>query len=114
MSASFPIVGGGPEPPRGAHPEQRTRGAGDASFAERMEAARAATTLAEPPPEVRAEVQAAARCADQLHKLGRQLRFEQDDESGRIRIEVRDLDGNVLRRVPPSEVFDFATGKATG
>lgn len=113
MSASFPIVGGGPEPPRGTHPEQRTGAAGDASFAERMEAARAATTLAEPPPEVRAEVQAAARCADQLHKLGRQLRFEQDDESGRIRIEVRDLDGNVLRRVPPSEVFDFATGKAT-
>ena len=113
MSASFPIVGGGPEPPLGTHPEQRTRAAGEASFAERMEAARAATTLAEPPPEVRAEVQAAARCADQLHKLGRQLRFEQD-ESGRIRIEVRDLDGNVLRRVPPSEVFDFATGKANG
>jgi hypothetical protein len=28
-------------------------------------------------------------------------------------VEVRDLDGNVLRRVPPGEVFDFATGKAT-
>lgn len=114
MSASFPIVGGGPEPLRGAAPERRAGGAGEASFAARMEAAREATEVtSEPPPEVRAEVQAAARCADQLHKMGRELRFEQDEESGRIRVEVRDLDGNVLRRVPPSEVFDFATGKAT-
>lgn len=113
MSASFPIVGGSAEPPRGSAPEPRTRGVAEPNFAERMEAARAGTTLPEPPPEVRAEVQAAARCADQLHKLGRQLRFEQDGSSGQIRIEVRDLDGNVLRRVPPSEVFDFATGRAT-
>jgi uncharacterized FlaG/YvyC family protein len=114
MSASFPIVGGGPEPLREATREQRTEKAPAGSFAQRMEAAREVTEVSsEPPPEVRAEVQAAARCADQLHRLGRQLRFEQDDESGRIRIEVRDLDGNVLRRVPPTEVFDFASGKVT-
>jgi flagellar protein FlaG len=46
--------------------------------------------------------------------MGRELRFERDEGSGRIRVEVRDLDGNVLRRVPPTEIFDFAEGKVTG
>lgn len=115
MSASFPIVGGGPEPLREAPREQKTEKAPEGSFAQRMEAAHESVEIrSEPPPEVRAEVQAAARCADQLHRMGRQLRFEKDDESGRIRIEVQDLDGNVLRRVPPTEVFDFASGKVTG
>ncbi len=111
MSASFPIVGGGAGPVSGLAPEQRTQAAEGGSFAQRLETSK--TMLADVPPEVRAEVQAAARCADQLHQMGRQLRFEHDDESGRIRIEVRDLDGNVLRTVPPAELFDFATGKVS-
>lgn len=113
MSASFPIVGGGAGPVRGLAPEQRTPAAESGSFVQRLEASKA-MIAADVPAEVRDEVQAAARCADQLHRLGRQLRFEQDDASGRIRIEVRDLDGNVLRTVPPAELFDFASGKVTG
>lgn len=111
MSPSFPIVGGGAGPVSGLAPEQRAQAAEGGSFAQKLEASK--SMLADVPPEVRDEVQAAARCADQLHRLGRQLRFEQDDESGRIRIEVRDLDGNVLRTVPPAELFDFASGKVT-
>ena len=70
------------------------------------------TTVASPPPEVSAEVRAAARAAARLHELGRELRFEQDDD-GRLRVELRDRDGNVLRQVPTGEVFDFAAGKVT-
>lgn len=112
MSASFPIVGGagGWERPTPTDPKPRSTPA--ASFAQRIEAATASGS--EPPAEVRAEVQAAARCADQLHRLGRELRFERESEGGRIRVEVRDLDGNVLRQVPLNEVADFASGKATG
>jgi hypothetical protein len=69
-------------------------------------------TVASPPPEVSAEVQAAARAAARLHALGRELRFEQGDD-GRLRVELRDRDGNVLRQVPTGEVFDFAAGKVT-
>lgn len=64
-----------------------------------------------PPPEVQAEVRAAARCAERLHEMGRQLCFEPDPEGGRVRIEVRDLDGNVLRRIPPSEALEIAAGR---
>src|SRR5690242_17251204 len=69
-------------------------------------------TVASPPPEVSAEVRAAARAAARLHELGRELRFEQGDD-GSLRVELRDHDGNVLRQVPTGEVFDFAAGKVT-
>jgi hypothetical protein len=31
---------------------------------------------------------------------------------GRLRIELRDLDGNVLRTIPGSEALEIASGKA--
>ena len=111
MSVSFPIVEGAGPVGRPSAPDPKPRNAPEASFAESIGAANGAAT--QPPPEVRAEVRAAARCADELHRMGRQLRFEVDDKSGRIRVEVRDLEGNVLRRVPPTEIFDFAAGKVT-
>ncbi len=108
MSAGIPIVGGAPRAERPLAPPE-PQAPRPTSFADQLDPAVEASG---PPPEVSAEVQAAARAADRLHQLGRQLRFERDTDSGRIVIEVRDLDGNVLRRVPPTEVFDFASGKA--
>ncbi|OJU79940.1 MAG: hypothetical protein BGO11_06355 [Solirubrobacterales bacterium 70-9] len=80
----------------------------DASFSRDLAAA------GEPaaPPQVRAEVQAAARAAARLHELGRELRFERDPE-GALRVELRDVNGAVLRTVAPAEVFDFASGRLT-
>jgi hypothetical protein len=72
----------------------------------------AVTPVASPPPEVSAEVRAAARAAARLHELGRELRFEQGAD-GRLRVELRDREGNLLRQVPTGEVFDFAAGTVT-
>ena len=65
-----------------------------------------------PPPEVLEAMDAAGRVARELHATGRELRFvpPQDGGDGRVRVEVRDLDGNVLREIPPSELLDVATG----
>jgi hypothetical protein len=67
-----------------------------------------------PPPEVLAAMDAAGRVARELHATGRELRFvppqEDADPPARVRVEVRDLDGNVLREIPPSELLDVATG----
>lgn len=106
--SGIPIVGGSggalrPQAATGPQPATKT------TFAEHLEPETAAAS--QPPPEVRAEVQAALRAADRLQGLGRQLRFEPDEATGRVRIEVRDLDGNVLRQVPAGEVFDFADGR---
>jgi hypothetical protein len=67
---------------------------------------------ASPPPEVLEAMDAAGRVARELHASGRELRFVPPSESGeeRVRVEVRDLDGNVLRTIPPSELLDVATG----
>lgn len=63
-----------------------------------------------PPPEVLEAMNAAARCFEELHEQGRELRFAHDPESGRVTIDVCDLDGNVLRAIPPSRVLDLAGG----
>lgn len=112
MSVSFnkidgPLpVGPVPEPRRDANGARAAEGADFASDLAR------ANAPASPPPEVSAEVQGAARAAARLHELGRELRFDQGDD-GRLRVELRDHDGNVLRQVPTAEVFDFAAGKVT-
>ena len=33
-----------------------------------------------------------------------------DEESGRVIIEVRDLEGNVLKTIPPSKALDILSG----
>lgn len=68
---------------------------------------------AAPPPEVMAEVREAARCAQRLYEQGRELRFERDSR-GRICAELRDLRGDVIRRVPLGDVLELARGAEVG
>jgi len=65
---------------------------------------------AAPPPEVLDAISAAARAYQTLRAQGRELRFARDADSGRLTIEVRDLDGRLLRKIPPSKLLDVATG----
>ena len=37
-----------------------------------------------------------------------------DDKSGRVIVQVRDLDGHVIRTIPPSEALDILSGGAGG
>jgi hypothetical protein len=68
------------------------------------------TFPASPPPELRAEILAAQQAVHDMHARGRELHFEMAE--GRLRIELRDLDGNVLRTIPGSEALEIASGKA--
>jgi flagellar protein FlaG len=65
---------------------------------------------ASPPPEVLAEVDAAWERAAQLAAQNRELHFKHDEVSGRTIIEVRTLDGEVLRTIPPSKMLDVLSG----
>jgi flagellar protein FlaG len=65
-----------------------------------------------PPPEALAEVAAAARRAQDLADRNRELHFHRDEESGRIIVQVRDLDGHVIRTIPPSEALEVMAGLA--
>jgi FlaG protein len=67
---------------------------------------------ASPPPEVLRDVQAAGQRAAELAAQHRELHFEKDPSSGRVVVQVRDLDGNVLRTIPPSHALAVMSGAA--
>lgn len=60
-----------------------------------------------PPSEVLDAIAAASRALEHMHAQGRELRFAHDDDTGVLSIEVWDLDGNLLRTIPPSKLLDM-------
>ena len=107
MDPGIPPIGSDALRAAGLRPDAGVAGtgtsAGKADF-------RVALDQAGPPPELRAEMAQAAKVAEELRAQGRELRFERDDRSGRIRVELRDLDGNVLRVVSGTQALDIARG----
>jgi flagellar protein FlaG len=67
---------------------------------------------ATPPPDALREVDRAAARADELWRAHRELHFAMDDDSGRVIVQVRDLEGRVIRTIPPSEALDIMSGKS--
>lgn len=65
---------------------------------------------ASPPAGVLDAVGAAADRVDSLAAQHRELHFEMDESSKRVIIQVRDLDGNVIRTIPPSKALDVMSG----
>jgi hypothetical protein len=61
---------------------------------------------------VRDQVGIAAQRVDELAAQNRELHFSQDKHSGRVVIEVRDLEGKVVRTIPPSHALDVMSGAA--
>lgn len=63
-----------------------------------------------PPAEVRKEVEFAYQRAIDLAANNRELHFATDQETGKIAVQVRDLDGKVIRTIPNTELFDVMSG----
>ncbi len=72
------------------------------------------TIVSEVPPapteEARAMVDRAAERVEQLHADDRELHFSREEGTNRVIIEVRDLDGNVIKTIPPSKALDIMSG----
>lgn len=64
-----------------------------------------------PPPELMDEVAAARDRAAELAASNRELHFSTDEASGRVIVQVRDLEGNVIRTIPPSEALAIMSGE---
>lgn len=62
------------------------------------------------PPELHAEIDAAAERAADLASQNRELHFSKDEDSGRIIVQVRDLEGHVIRTIPNSEALHVIAG----
>ncbi|MGH2947427.1 MAG: flagellar protein FlaG [Solirubrobacteraceae bacterium] len=63
-----------------------------------------------PPPEVLDEIGAAADRVDALAAANRELHFSIDEDTNRVVIQVRELDGTVIRTIPPSAALDVMAG----
>lgn len=63
-----------------------------------------------PTPEARELVAKAAEVVEAMHKNNRELHFKRDEESNRVIIQVRDLEGNVIKTIPPSKALDILSG----
>jgi uncharacterized FlaG/YvyC family protein len=72
------------------------------------------TILGDVPPaptdEAREMVDKAAERVQELHKQNRELHFSRDESSNRVVIQVRDLEGNVIKTIPPAKALDIMSG----
>lgn len=63
-----------------------------------------------PPESVWREVDDAAKVWEELHAQGCEIHFEVDEQSGRLAIEMRDLDGGAVGTLSASEAVSIASG----
>jgi len=92
---------------------ERTDAPGPVNAPEPVKASRPAADdiPATPPVDVLAEIDRASARAVELARNNRELHFHKDADSGRIIVQVRDLEGNVLRTIPPSSALDVMSGE---
>jgi flagellar protein FlaG len=64
-----------------------------------------------PTPEARAMVDRAAERVDELRAQDRELHFSREKGTNRVIIEVRDLEGNVIKTIPPSKALNVMLGE---
>jgi FlaG protein len=65
-----------------------------------------------PTEEARTMVDRAAEVVDDLYKNNRELHFSLDKATNRVVVEVRDLEGHVLKTIPPAKALDVMSGGA--
>jgi hypothetical protein len=88
---------------------QRPKGVKATASAEPAVAVTVDTLPASPPDSVLEDMFAASKVADTLHEQGRELHFQAVGD-GRVVVQVRDLDGNVIRTIPAGKALDVAAG----
>jgi len=98
-------------PPTAPRKAAGTSPSGAAFSLPRADSAEIGGIPAEPPVDALREVGRAAARAEELWRDQRELHFEMDEDSGRVIVQVRDLDGRVLRTIPPSEALDVLSGR---
>jgi hypothetical protein len=110
MDFNIPPIGG----VEGSGPARRAESAPKADFSASLHAAANVSTIpASPPPSVLEDMHVAAGVADELRDQDRELHFETTPGGG-VAVQVRDLDGNVIRTIAPSQALEIASGAPLG
>ena len=107
MDFNIPPIQGGVER---TEPAPASAPVDEPGFKAQLDAAVNVSTLpASPPSSVLEDMHAAARVAQELRAQKRELHFETTSD-GRVTVQVRDLDGNVIRTIPPARALEIASG----
>jgi uncharacterized protein YlxW (UPF0749 family) len=69
------------------------------------------TIPASPPPEVHDAIGVANQAYHNLKAAGTELRFRINESTGKLTVEVHDVDGNLMFTVPASTTLDVASGQ---
>jgi FlaG protein len=99
---------GRPDPAGGTDRPARPAGTDRARAAE--PAVRVDMLPSSPPPDALEMVDGAFERMNELRAQNRELHFAKDPVSGRVQVQVRDLEGNVIRTIPPSQALDIMGG----
>ena len=107
MDFNIPPIQGGVERPAATPRSEPAQGAG---FRAQLDAAVNVSTLpASPPPSALEDMQKAAQVWQELRSQRRELHFEPTGD-GHVIVQVRDLDGNVIRTIPAAHALEVASG----
>jgi hypothetical protein len=110
MDFNIPPIGG----VEGGASARRNPSASKVDFSASLHAAQNVSTVpASPPPSVLEDMHTAAGVADELRAQQRELHFETSPAGGVV-VQIRDLDGNVIRAVSPSQALEIAAGAPLG
>jgi len=106
MNFELPPIGGIDRTPPNARPAGPSKPGAEFSLPSQ---APVSAIPPSPPADVLDEMYTAAKVADKLRAQERELHFEPSGD-GRVVIQVRDLDGKVIRTVPPAQALEIAAG----
>ncbi len=101
-----------PVTPAAAPPPGPEGGHGSAALMAAFQVDLTELVPASPPIELQKEVQFAAQRAAQLAADDRELHFTVNDETGKVVVQVRDLEGNVIRTIPNAQALDVMAGRS--
>lgn len=109
---SFDIQGvGSAQGPARVGPARAVQAASTGRAEHLDEAVDVRTMPSSPPPEVLDAVRNAAGAYDRLRASGRQVQFGVDQTTGRLSVQLQDLQGNTMSSVTPSQVLAIADGE---
>ena len=106
LGASHPVYQPTRGPDRPSAPADAADPVVKASARDRVE-----LSSSTPPPEALAEVDRAYQRVAELAAQNRELHFSKDKASGRIIVEVRDMEGHVLRTIPNTKALHILGGE---
>lgn len=108
MDFNLPPLGGVDPAARPVRSADSAKGSGFAAHLAKADT-RVDTVPASPPEDVLEQMHDAAMVADKLRSMKRELHFE-PQPNGRVVVQVRDLDGNVIRTIPVGKALEVAGG----